>query len=63
MVCVGVRLDCPHDLDAAPFGRLEHAVDRVRRVDDGRDAGLLVAHQIRRTTEIVVEKLLEEHGS
>jgi hypothetical protein len=62
MVGVGVRLDGSHDRDAPPPRRLEHGLDRERRVDDRGDAGILVADQVGSAPEIVVQKLLEEHG-
>ena len=61
MVCVRVRLDRPHDPDAAPLGRRQHGLDRVRRIDDRGDARILVADQVRRTAEVVVNELLEQH--
>ena len=61
---IGVRvgLDDADDLDSALRGRREHALDRVRRIDDRGDAGFLVTDQVRRAPEIVVQELLEEHG-
>ena len=41
--------------------RLENRRDGVRRVDDRRYPGLLVTDQVRRTSEVVVQELLEEH--
>ena len=38
-----------------------HALDRVRRIDDRSDARVLVADQVRRTAEVVVNELLEQH--
>ena len=60
---IGVRvgLDHPHDLHLALGGRLQHRFDRERWIDDRSDACILVAHQIRRTAEVVVQKLLEQH--
>ena len=61
MVGVRVRLDHPHDLHISPGGRLQHLFDRIRRIDDRSDACILVADQIRRTAQVVVQKLLEQH--
>ena len=62
---VGVRvgLDDPDDLDVVlrrpPRARGSSAYGRI---DDRGDPGLLVADQVRRAAEVVVEELLEEHG-
>ena len=61
VIGVRVRLDRAHDLHTAPGGRLEHRFDCVRWIDDGSDACVLVTDQIRRTAEVVVQKLLEQH--
>ena len=61
VVGVRVRLDRPHDLHVAPGRRFQHRFDRVRWIDDCGDARVLVADQIRRTAEVVVQKLLEQH--
>jgi hypothetical protein len=63
MIRMRVRLDGPDEVDAPSRRRLQHRFDRVRRVDDGRYAGLLVADQVRRAAEIVVQELLEQHES
>ena len=62
VVCVGVRLDDACDLDAPPLRLLMQRFDRERRVDDHRDPRLLVPHEIGGTAEIVVQKLVEDHG-
>ena len=63
VVGVRVRLDDADDLDAALRRLRQHALDRVRRIDDRGDAGFLVTDQVRRAPEIVVQELLEEHGT
>ena len=63
VVGVGMRLDRADDLHAAPGRGLEHRLDRVRRIDDRGDACILVADQIRRAAEVVVQELLEQHES
>ena len=61
--CVCVSIDA-HDLDArGAGGLLQHRLDREGRIDDRSDACVLVADQIRRTAEVVVQKLLEQHES
>ena len=61
MVGVRVRLDHANDLDLVLRRHLEHRLDRVRRIDDRRDACFLAPDQIRRTAEVVVQELLEQH--
>jgi hypothetical protein len=41
--------------------RVDVLLDRVRGIDDDRDAGVLVADEIRRAAEIIVDELLEQH--
>ena len=62
VVGVRVRLDRPHDPNAAALGGRQHRLDRVRGIDDRGDACILVADQVRRTAEVVVNELLEQHG-
>jgi hypothetical protein len=62
VVGVGVGLDRPDDPDASLVSLRQHRLDRVRRVDDRGDACLLVTDQVRRTAEVVVNELLEQHG-
>jgi hypothetical protein len=40
---------------------VEILLDRQRRIDDDRDSLVLVADEIRGTSEIVVDELREEH--
>jgi hypothetical protein len=61
VVRMRVRLDRPHDPDTAALGLLEDRLDRVGRVDDRGDTCILVADQVRRTAEVVVHELLEQH--
>ena len=61
VVGVGVGLDDADDLDPALRRRREHGRDRVRGIDDHGDAGILVADQVGRTAEVVVQELLEQH--
>ena len=61
---VGMRvgLDDAHDLEPRAWPPREYRLDRIGRIDDRGDAGLLVADEVRRAPEVVVEELLEEHG-
>ena len=61
---VGVRvgLERADDSHVEPLGLREDALDRERRIDDHRLAGLLAADEVRGTAEIVVHELREEHG-
>ena len=63
MVGMGVRLDRPHDRDVALRRFRQHRLDRIGRIDDRRNARILVADQIRGTAEVVVNELLEQHES
>ena len=63
VVGVRVRLDRAHDPEAAPLGLLEHRLDRVRRIDDDGDAGLLVTDEVTRAAQVVVQELVEDHGA
>ena len=63
MVGVGVGLDRAHDANAAPVRFLQQRLDLVGGVDEHRDAGLLVPHEITRTAEIVVQELVEDHDA
>jgi hypothetical protein len=62
VIGVRVRFDRPDDLDVVFGRRRQHRLERIGRVDDRGDAGLLVTDQVRRAPEVVVEELLEEHG-
>ena len=61
VVGVRVRLDRADDPHAAPLGLVQDRLDRERRVDDHRDPGLFVSHEITRTAQIVVQELVEDH--
>ena len=58
-----VRLEDADDPHAAPLGLLEILLDRVGRVDDDGDTRPLVADQIRRAPEVVVDELREDHAA
>ena len=61
MVGVGVRLEHADDADAETLRLLEIGLDRVGRVDDHRLAARLVADQVGRAAEILVDALEEDH--
>ena len=57
-VCVSIVRTISTPRRSAVF---EQLLDRVRGVDHYRDAGVLVADQVRHAPEVVVHELLEEH--
>ena len=63
VVGVRVRLDDPDEPNAAPLGLLQVLLDRERRVDDDCDPGRLVADEVRRAAEVVVDELREDHDA
>ena len=62
VVGVRVRLERARDLHALLLGRCEVLLDRVGGIDDNRLLRLLIADEIRRAAEIVVDELPEDHG-
>ncbi len=63
MVGVGVRLDRADDPDVATGCLRDHGLGRVRRVDNHGDARFFVPHEVTRTTQVVVQELMEDHRS
>jgi hypothetical protein len=63
VIGVRVRLEDAHEPDLAAFRLRQYRLDVVGRVDDDRDALLLVADEVAGATQIVVQELLEEHGA
>jgi len=61
MVGVRVRLESLRQLDSVSPALIQKLLDRVGRIDDDRDAGVLVADQVGGTPEVVVDELLEQH--
>ena len=61
VVGVGVRLQHPHDAEARALRLLQIRLDRVGGVYHGRLAALLVADQVGRAAEIVVDALEKDH--
>ena len=55
-----VRLENADESDAMTLRGRQERVDVIRRVDDERDAGVLVAHEIRGAAQILVQELLEQ---
>src|SRR3954449_6874300 len=56
-------LDDADEPDLAASRLRQHRLDVIRRVDDDRDAGVLVADEVAGAAQIVVQELLEEHGA
>ena len=61
VVCVRVRLEHARDPDVPLLGLLEVGLDRVRGIDDHGLTRGLVADQVGRAAEIVVDELPELH--
>ena len=61
VVGVRVRLDHDHRPDARGRTGIQVALDRVSRIDDGRDAGTLVSDEVRAAPQVVVDELPEQH--
>ena len=61
VIGVRVRLDRPRDPEARALRGRQHRFDRVGWIDNGGEARVLVADEIGRAAEIVVQKLLEVH--
>jgi hypothetical protein len=60
VIGVRVRLEDADEPHLPPLRLREHGLDEVGRVDDDRDAGPLVSHEVRRTAQIVVQELREQ---
>ncbi len=62
---VGVRMCLENlcQLDAVSPALIQILLDRIGRIDDDRNAGLLVADEVGGTPEVVVDELLEQHDS
>ena len=56
-----VRQDDMLDPETMLLGKPQVSVDVSLWIDDGRDARLLVAHEIRRVRQTVTVELLENH--
>ena len=63
MVGVRVRLDRADDPDAETGCLTDDWLDRVRRIDDHRVAGAFVSNEVTRTAQVVIQELVEDHGS
>src|SRR5579875_872137 len=63
VVGVRVRLEHGDQPDPLPGRRLEERLDVVRGVDRDRDAGSLIADEVRRAAQIAVQELLEQHAA
>jgi len=62
VVGMRVRLERPHDADVLLFGRRHVPLDREGRIDEDRIVRRLVADEVGRAAEIVVDELPEDHG-
>jgi copper transport protein len=62
VVGVCVSLEDADDPDVAAGGIIQQRFDCVRRIDRDRTTGVLVADDVRGTTEIIVDELAEKHG-
>lgn len=63
VVGVRVRLEHADEADAAVLRLRQHRLDVVGRVDDDRDALVLVADEVTGAAQVVVQELLEQHGA
>ncbi len=63
VVGMSMRLDHADEPHALPVGRGKQRLDCIRRVDHDGDLGLFVTDQVTRAPEILIEKLLEDHGA
>ena len=63
VVGVRVRLEDADQPDVVPLDLCQHGFDVIRRVDDDRDAGVLVADEVRGAAQVIVQELLEQHGA
>jgi hypothetical protein len=63
VVGVRVRLEHADQPDAVSLGLHQHGFDLIRRVDDDRYAGELVADEVRGAAQVIVQELLEQHGA
>ena len=62
MVGVVVRLEDVLDRDAVPAREPQVLADVELRIDHRRDAGVLVADEVRGAAEVVMGHLAEDHG-
>jgi hypothetical protein len=63
VIRMGVRLEDADEPDTLALRLRQHGLDRVRRVDDDRDACVLVPDEITGAAQVVVQKLFEQHGA
>ena len=63
VIGVGVRLEDSDEAHAALLAGSQIPLDRVGRVDDDGDACVLVTDDVGATAQVVVDELLEQHGS
>ena len=63
VVGVRVRLEHADEPDVVALARIQILLDRVGGIDDDGDACVLVTDEVRAAAEVVVDELLEEHGT
>jgi hypothetical protein len=56
-----MRLEHRDELDASALALIQILLNRVGRIDEDGDSGVLVSDEVRSTPQIVVDELLEEH--
>jgi hypothetical protein len=61
VIRVRVRLERSHDPHTEALGLRKQRLDRVGRIDDEGLARALVAEEVRRAAEIIVQELAEDH--
>ena len=61
VVGVRMRLENRSQLEVASPALIHVLLDRVGRIDDDSDVGMLVTDEVRGTPEPVVDELLEQH--
>jgi hypothetical protein len=62
VVGMGMGLENADELDLSALALIQILLDRVRRIDQDGDSGLLVADEVGGTPQVVVDELLEEHN-
>jgi hypothetical protein len=61
VVGVRVRLERTDEAHAASLALVQVLLDRICRIDDDGHPGVLVSHDVRSASEVVIDELLEEH--
>jgi hypothetical protein len=61
VVGMRMRLDRADEAHAASLALVQVLLDRICRIDDNGHPGVLVSHDVRSASEVVIDELLEEH--